>query len=607
MADRRRKSTEGERGTALITALIMLTVLGMFLLGFQTMNQGELAFAGYGRNSTLAFSLAEAGEQEGIKRLNLFGAVPGTTCFVNSMASSMVSGVINCSGSTSSPSANTVVYQAPLSSNNLIFPILSLASYNGGPRAVRIFYQAIYKAGFANAIIGPQVTFSGNASPITGDAYAQTGVSFAQYQKAPLCASGATATNLTGPQVMAGTTIIDGSGPAQTPPCGSPTNAVGTFTSECAGAGATTEVAPTPCPTGRALDTTSSYSLPVNWHPTTPVGMNSSDFTAIVTASSLPVGLSVVTATQNNVNVTYTSAGTYTPTYWSGSPGPVRLIVATAPFCLNPSTHAIQIVTPVTGTCSPSWTYYGNQVSGTAYTTRYFDWGLVTDDLSRSTAQTFFQPPSCTTCNGGNPNGRLNGIRYVPMVPTLWGGAGQPTFAQFACAQNVPPPGTNVFDQVNAGDGITCALPTSLINTTNGTFSGTKSAPESLVIDNAGFSQVQLNGSIAGNSTLTCSNTNFDNYNWGIIMATGDIDLQANFVFTGFIYTPGNVTSHGTVLVRGGIFSSNSGSSTGQVNQVDSLGTVNFCGGSNTVPLSPLFYTFSPVAGTWQDRPLGQP
>jgi hypothetical protein len=602
--DVRRKAAAGEHGTALITALIMLMVLGVFLLGFQSINRNELAFAGYSRNSTLAFSLAEAGEQEGIKRLSLFGAVPGTTCFANSMTSGAV-----CSGSTSSPNTNTVAYQSPLSSNNLIFPILSLASYNGGTRAVRIFYQAVFKAGFANAIIGPQVTFSGNASPITGDAYGQTSVSFAQYQKAPLCASGATATNLTGPQIMAGTTVVIGNGPAQTPPCGSPTNAVGTFTSECAGAGATTEVAPTPCPGGRALDTTSSYALPVNWHPATPVAMNSADFTTIVTAGSLPAGVSVVTATQNGANVTYTSAGTYTPTYWSpGGSGPVKMVVATAPFCINPSSHQIQAVSPpITGSCSPSWTYYGNQVGGTAYTVRFVDWGLVTDDLSRSTAQTFFQPPSCTTCNGGSPNGLQNGIRYVPMVPTLWGGAGQSTFAQFACARNVPPPGTNVFDQVNAGDGITCALPTSLINTTNGTFSGTKSALESLVIDNAGFSQVQLNGSVAGNSTLNCTNTNFDNYNWGIIMATGDIDLQANFVFTGFIYTPGNVTSHGTVLIRGGVFSSNSGSSSGQVNQVDSLGTVNFCGGSNTVPMSPLFYTFAPVAGTWQDRPAGQP
>jgi len=95
MTDARRKAAGGERGTALITALIMLTVLGMFLIGFQALNQGELGFAGYSRNSTLAFGIAEAGEQEGIKRLNLFGAIPGTTCFANSMTSGAT-----CSGAT---------------------------------------------------------------------------------------------------------------------------------------------------------------------------------------------------------------------------------------------------------------------------------------------------------------------------------------------------------------------------------------------------------------------------------------------------------------------------------------------------------------------------
>jgi hypothetical protein len=59
-------------------------------------------------------------------------------------------------------------------------------------------------------------------------------------------------------------------------------------------------------------------------------------------------------------------------------------------------------------------------------------------------------------------------------------------------------------------------------------------------------------------------------------------------------------------VINGGIFSANDPSSGIQVNEVDDLGTVNFCGGSSTeVVLNPKFYTFSTAA--WQDRPLGQP
>src|SRR5262249_9777282 len=154
--------------------------------------------------------------------------------------------------------------------------------------------------------------------------------------------------------------------------------------------------------------------------------------------------------------------------------------------------------------------------------------------------------------------GNQNGIRYIPQLPLLWGPPSPPlpAFGQIACQQNVSP-GSNVFDQVNTNDAIACAPPVQTVSATTVTFTGMKSNLGSLVIDNAGFGTVHINGSIAGNRTLTCATADFDNYNWGIILATGDIDIAANTVFTGYIYTPGNVYTHGTVLVRGGIFSSN--------------------------------------------------
>lgn len=573
----------GERGTALITALIMLAVLSLFLVGFQTLNMNELVFAGYSRDSTVALNAAEAGTQEGWKRLNLFGAIPGTTCFVNSMTTGAT-----CSGSTTSPNANTVVYQAPLSVDPTIFPMLSLASSYGAPRGVRVYVRAVQKTGFGDTIIGPQVQFSGDSSPITGDTYSDTSIVFASYVKSPPPGSGATSTNLTGPQVLGGTTIDAGSGAQEK----------GSFKTECAD-GTTSEVAPTACSGhgGQAVDSRGN-TLPVNWHPETPLGMTSADFNTIMTLCYVACpgfGISVVNASQNGNGVTNYTPVSYTPSYWSlaGATGKVFLAVVTQPVCVGAG--VLSVPAP---TCPVGAKYYGTSSACTTApcTMRYLDWGLVQDDLTRSAATTFFQPPSCASpcADAGNQNG----IRYVPLLPSI-------NVTSLACATNVSP-GTNVFDQVNTTDGISCSSPTSTVSSLNVTFSGTKSNPEALVIDNAGLGQVHIYPSVPGNSTLNCSNTNWNNYNWGVIFATGDVDITANTVFTGFIFTPGNVFSHGTVVLNGGVFSQNDPSSGASVNQVDNLGTVNFCGGSSTqVVLNPKFFTFSTLS--WQDRPLGQP
>ncbi len=589
-------SAAGSRGVAFIAAVFVTFAVGMMLFGFVFLSQSEVGFAAFNRNSTQALGLAEAGVQEGLKRLFTFGALPGTTTFTNSLASS----------SASAGGSGAVAYQAAFQSNSNILPILSTARFAGSQRAVRVFAQVTFKTGLGSIIFGPQVTFQGDAQPISGDSYAQSGVSFQQYVKSPLCSSGATATNLIPPQVMGGTTISAGSGPSVTPPCGGPSNkATGPYTAECAD-GSPTEVAPTACSADGGRAKVGNDPLPVNWHPMTPIGMSSIDFTALITwittnaATASTYQLATVQATQSGTGVTYSPAGTYTPSYWSSIPttnGKVMLVTAGKPVCVNSAGGTVQLPSPdVSGTCAAGYHYYGNQSGGAAKTTRFLDWGLVTDDFSRTSARTFFQAPSCTTCNGGGPNGNPNGIRYIPLLPTL-------NVVGLACLQNVNP-GINVFDQVNTGDGVSCANPpTQTISTTSATFSGTKSSPEALVIDNAGMGMVQIFGSIPGPGS--CSGSNFNNYNWGLILATGDLDLQGNLVLTGLIYTPGNVISHGTVVVRGGIYSANVQGSSAQVNQVDSFGTVNFCAASTTdLLLSPLFFNFQAMA--WQDRPLNQ-
>ena len=590
MTDGARRAVTGaaERGSALITALIMLTVLGLFLFGFQALNQNELGFAGYSRASTLAFNAAEAGAQEGIKRLNLFGGTPGTTCFANSM---LTGGSLQCS-----PPTNAIVYQAPLSSNPTIFPILSVATVNSATRAVRVFEQALYKAGFSTVIFGPQIIFQGDTAPTIGDTYSGQSLTFQTYTKSPQPASGATALNLLSPQVMAGNYITtQGAGP-------------GTFPLECS-SGSLTEVAPTNCARG---------AIPVNWHPGAPIGMPSGDFNAVVTkcyATPCSLGggdsVSVSQATQTQASgtvagVTYAPrAGGYTPGYWSGSTsgtnGQVVLAVATAPFCVRSSPPAVD---PPTGSNCPAGytqTPYGvsNPNPGNCTTTspsvstctRYLDWGLVSDDWSRAAATTFFQPQTCATCYSGGPNGNQNGIRYVPILPPV-------SVLPSACLNNEPSPGFSAFLNVTSpNDGLTCPNPPTQAG--SGTFTGTQSSPEFLVIDNGGPGAAGVQVTISSSGTATGCSDNFANANWGIILATGDLNLQ-NFTFNGFIYTQGNVYSHGHVLVKGGIFSA-----AGSQNQLDSLGTLQFCGGSVIMPLSPAFYNFTLT--TWQDRPAGSP
>ena len=561
-----RRAVTADRGTALITALITLTIMGFFLIGFQQLNQSELVFAGYSRADVMALNVAEAGVQEAMKRLNLFGATPGVTCFLNSMTTGAT-----CASSTLTPNTNTVAYQAPLSANSSVFPILSTATVNGATRAVRILERATLQAGYGDIILAPQVTFQGDASPVTGDTYATLSIVLKSLAKSPAPGTGATATNLVSPQELAGTTVgVSSGGP-------------GTFTYEC-GNSSTSEVAPTAC-TGQGGRTT---SLPVNWHPMVPIGMTSADFTTIMNncypAGCATAGVTISQATQSGTGVTYTPVS-YSPSYWSltGANSKVWLAKATGGFCVNSSSNTVS-ATPCTGSAK----YYGTPGS----TTRFLDWGLVQDDQTRGAAQTFFQAPSCTApcANAGNQNG----IRYIPLVPQI-------NVLAVACNQNINP-GVNAFYDTTA-DGKTCANPPTVTGST--TFSGTKTNPEYLVIDNGapGGTPTQIFGSI--NSGNTGCSTPFDNYNWGVIIATGDLDLQANLKFTGFIYTPGNVFSHGNVAVNGGIFSANDPGTGSQVNEVDDLGTVNFCGGEGLTPLSPSFYTFTKLS--WEDRPAGQP
>jgi hypothetical protein len=635
------RAVHKEQGTALITAIMMLSVLSLFLVGFQALNQSELFAADYSRSSMLALNLAEAGAQEAFERMKSFGYVSGTSTwspFTTGLASTVP-------GATA-----TVTVQNPLGSNVTILPVLSVATVNGVTRHVRLLVNGAPDY-FEYQISGNIVNFDGNTNPSSGnDIYSTANVEFENWPYSPLCAATATALNLVSPQVLAGTLVYAESPAAnQAPPCGAPNNA-GTYFAECqdlqnyflpiqsggnpsgslptggAGKPAIGEVAPTSCMQdgGRATSNTaggmspqamgSSFSAPVNWHPLTPIAMTSTDFKAVVAAwqsGTLPSQVVVAQATQTNATgtqtaVTYTPAGTYTPSYWTTYPSinhEVLVIGSTQPFCVNSSTGS---VTATSTACAAGSDYYGfngniNNSSGGsaddtgAFPTRFLDEGLITDDLNRGTPVTFFG------------TGNQNGIRYIPAYMDL-------PVLSYACHQNVNP-GTNVFDNVN-GAAVSCSNPpTTTINSQNVTFSGTQSSPESLIISNntGGGQVVQITGSVSGQSSGTsCTGINpgFGQGNWGYILATGDIQIDGNFVFTGYIYVQGNVSlSSGSqyVWLNGGLIDeqTTTPSNTGNLDFANKSSFVGLCGGQAPQISGPLFNTYSQVS--WQDVPLNQP
>jgi hypothetical protein len=332
-------------------------------------------------------------------------------------------------------------------------------------------------------------------------------------------------------------------------------------------------------------------------HPMIPIGMDPTDFATVMNANLTTAPMVTVQsqATQNGVAVSYTPLGP-NPSYWGSVRAPsyrVQLIVATSPFCVQVGGVAVMPVNlpAISGQCNyPGiWHRYGSNSGAQGFTTRFVDWGLVQDDNSRTVATTFFQPPACTApC--ANP-GNQNGIRYIPVVPSL-------NIPAESCKVHLTP-GTNVFDNLN-GDPACTDPSITQISTTTVTFTGLKANPEALVIDNP-TQMVTIIGSQPGNG-LTCA-SNMNSYNWGLILASGDLNWSSDFVLSGFIYTNGNITASSSFTVTGGVFSPTGPSPTALTANLTANAT--FCGGQAVTMTSPLFYSFSTL--TWEDRPANQP
>jgi hypothetical protein len=216
----------------------------------------------------------------------------------------------------------------------------------------------------------------------------------------------------------------------------------------------------------------------------------------------------------------------------------------------------------------------------------------VSDDINRGTAQTFFG------------TGNQNGIRYVPVYTDL-------NVLSYACQQNMNP-GTNVYDNLNGGPA--CSNPAvTTISSTNVTFSGTQSNPEGLVIDNrtGGSQVVTITGSVAGpTSGTSCATPTFSTGNWGVILATGDLAINSNLEFSGFIYAQGNITTTSGsqhVWLQGGIMSQMTAppQNAGIMDLNNRSSFIGLCGGLPPTLGSPIFSTYAPL--TWVDVPLNQP
>jgi hypothetical protein len=212
-----------ERGTSLILVIFMMFFIGLILFEVGLNGQSEARFASVNRNGTEALNLAEAGAQEAVKRLQMFGYTAGVSAasFTNSLA-------------TTAGGTGTVYFQNTEASNSSLMPVLSTATFGGVTRSVRIMVNKDPNP-WEYQLYGYIVNFDGDTNPTSAnDLYASADIEFENWPFSPLCSSGATATNLISPQVMAGTIVYAESPAANyTPPCGGPTNA-GTYFAECA-------------------------------------------------------------------------------------------------------------------------------------------------------------------------------------------------------------------------------------------------------------------------------------------------------------------------------------------------------------------------------------
>lgn len=574
------------RGMAFIMTLFVLFSVGMILIGFVFMTRNEAFLASRSRNTQIALGLAEAGAQEAMARLRMYAIKPGSGSFSNSLASTSP---LSPSGTLSNPpcppstQANSVNYQAPLTlggQNLSIYPVCSTATFAGVQRTVRMYVLATFKPGAANVIFTPQANFQADAKPVSGDSYTQGSIVF-QSGNVPQCAAGTTATNLLSPEVFAGTSI---DWQSVVPGCGQSGASFpgGGYKSECTAASDPTsaEVAPTPCPGAGGRN-----DLPYNFHPLTPIGMSQADFITVLN-NVPPPGVSIVQARQNGVAVVYPTPGSYPPSRAND----VWLINSTGQFCVNSASNIVATATGgnCPGALAPTgpWNLYGDS---TGLQTRFIDWGLIAADTTSGTATKFFQPAMCTApCP--NP-GYQNGIRYIPLPVNI-------DVQSKACNVNVNP-GTNVVDNT-AGVALSCGAGITVINSTSVTFTGTKSNPESLIIlNNAGpANAVSISGSpTPGALPTSCTPYSwFDTYNWGQILATGDITVGSSIGFAGFLYAKGNITFNSDSAIWGAIYSPTGANAT---KFLTLNSTTTFCGGSQLSMLNPLQMNFSQYA--WQD------
>lgn len=595
-------------GMAFITTLFVLFSVGMMLVGFVFMTRNEAFLATRSRNSAIAMDLAEAGAQEGLARMSLYTIVPGTSTFTNSLASTSSlspTGTLSSQPCAPSTAAQSVTYQAPLiwaGVNLSIYPVCSTATFGstflsaGSQRTVRAYVLGSFKPGASNVIYTPQVNYQSDVRAVSGDSYGWGFINF-QSNNAVICSGSATATNLSPPQVFAGTYIWWDSPVGG---CGS-SGANKYYPYECAN-NSMSEVAPTPC--------ARTATLPYHFHPMVPRSMPQADFLTILNASAASLstaGVSITQATQNAVGVPFTTPTAVRPScstppcYTSSTVDKVMLVNATGQFCVNSAAGTVGAY--VSGFClnAPA-TLYGEVtpcvlpagVSSCSSITRYLDWGLVQADTTARSATTFFQPPMCSApCPA---SGYQNGVRYIPPPLTI-------DVQSLACRQNVNP-GTNVVDWWGAGNNPGCSGPGITVhNAASETFTGTKSNPESLIVLNAGAGNaVQILGSPSPSPTVQfgCSPASyFDGYNWGQILATGDLTVTTNLVFSGMMYAKGNITFNADVAVWGAIYSPPQANPTSFL--TNNNATV-FCGATTVTVLNPLQMNYSQFA--WQDAPL---
>jgi hypothetical protein len=150
---------KGERGAALLMMLLFLTLSIIFVLTMLATTGDEVVIAGFHRDGVLTLDLAQAGIQEGVRRLE--AGRPYTPGFTSSM----------------NPGVTVTVTRKLVGTNSAYLEIQSTATVGRATRRLSDLVLQYANLFPPNVLLGPGITAEAEKI-LTGDIYAETYVNY---------------------------------------------------------------------------------------------------------------------------------------------------------------------------------------------------------------------------------------------------------------------------------------------------------------------------------------------------------------------------------------------------------------------------------------------